>query len=352
MELRFPKRSGIRGFLDGLVCFVIWHYLVWGLFFAFGVIPAAFYFLGARICGYAGLLYFLQLLIYRPHLKRGLEPDFLWHWFLFNPILNGIMHHLDGTLIREMDDSKMTKSKSSEDGTRNTSESFLFAWEPHGIMGLCRCGSGGSGWPALFPNLFPRWGAFGKGFYIPGVREFSLICGCVDAGRPTLNKVAKESIHLIPGGVREMVLTDPDSTVTKIPLKDRKGFVKLAVEKNLRLVPVFCFGEKWCYHRVLVRPAWLRKWLLKNQLTPTLLLGRWNTLMPFTDRKMAWVFGKPIEVENRDIDSVHAEYLSELERIFEQYKARFGYAAEEKVEFVTVAEAFASGVVEDEKKKS
>ena len=48
---------------------------------------------------------------------------------------------------------------------------------------------------------------------------------------------------LIPGGTRELMLTDGHSTTTKLVLLGRKGFVKLAIRQGLQLVPGFCFGE-------------------------------------------------------------------------------------------------------------
>ena len=48
-----------------------------------------------------------------------------------------------------------------------------------------------------------------------------MLVGALDVGKRTLSKL-KDPIALIPGGVREMVLTDSESKVTKLLLKDRK----------------------------------------------------------------------------------------------------------------------------------
>ena len=64
------------------------------------------------------------------------------------------------------------------------------------------------------------------------MREFSLSCGCLDAGRPTLTRAIErgENIMLLPGGSKELLLTDGTSTATQLVLLERTGFVRLAIE--------------------------------------------------------------------------------------------------------------------------
>ena len=65
-------------------------------------------------------------------------------------------------------------------------------------------------WRTLFPRISARWGSFGGAFLIPGVREFSLCCGCLDASKRVMEGAIRrgENIMLIPGGTRELLLTD------------------------------------------------------------------------------------------------------------------------------------------------
>ena len=49
--------------------------------------------------------------------------------------------------------------------------------------------------------------------------------------------------------VTQIFTTDPNSTVTTLVLKQRKGFIKLALRSGAALVPVFVFAEKWCAQR-------------------------------------------------------------------------------------------------------
>jgi 2-acylglycerol O-acyltransferase 2 len=49
------------------------------------------------------------------------------------------------------------------------------------------------------------------------------------------------SVSLVPGGIAEMFLWEEDREVIKV--LDRKGFVRLAVEQGVPLVPVYHFGN-------------------------------------------------------------------------------------------------------------
>ena len=108
--------------------------------------------------------------------------------------------------------------------------------------------------------------SFGAAFFIPGVREFSLCCGCLDASKSVLTRAIverKENIILLPGGEKEMMLTDGSSKVTKLVLGERTGFVRLAITHGMSLVPGFCFGEKWVHEAVRL-PTPVRSFLYKR----------------------------------------------------------------------------------------
>ena len=224
---------------------------------------------------------------------------------------------------------------------------------PHGVFGVCRAFSGGTLWRSLYPGVDARWGSFGGAFRLPGVREFSLSCGCLDAGRPTLTRAIQrgENIMLLPGGSKELLLTDGASTTTQLVLLDRTGFVRLAIEHGLDLVPGFCFGEKWVHDRVLL-PAPLRRQLYRRfRLAGAVLIGRWGTFLgkvTSADGKplsLGHVWGAPIRVTRQAeptaacIAEVHAAFVGEVRRIFDTYKSRFGYADGETLELVSAKSA-------------
>lgn len=63
--------------------------------------------------------------------------------------------------------------------------------------------------------------------------------GCLLSLVPALT--LQGSVSLVPGGIAEMFLWEENREVIKI--LDRKGFVRIAVEQGVPLVPVYHFGN-------------------------------------------------------------------------------------------------------------
>ena len=279
-------------------------------------------------------IYIASIVVYKPHLGRG----WYFHWFLYGVFTDWVLGYYGAECIREGPPLDPKKA-------------YLFAMSPHGVFGVCRAFSGGSLWRKLYPGIAARWASFGAAFFIPGVREFSLCCGCLDASRSVLTRAIKrgENIILLPGGEKEMMRTDGASTETQLVINDRKGFVRLAVTHGMELVPGFCFGEKWVHDTVLL-PKPVRSYLYKRfRLAGVLLKGRWWTFLgklhkpDGTPIRMGFVWGKPIPMLAEDdelsfeerVDKVHAQYMAAVQDLFERHKARFGYSSEERLALVS-----------------
>lgn len=275
--------------------------------------------------------YLAQLLLYRPHLGRGWPAA-----VLYSRLSDYVAHYYDATCVRE--------------GPKlDSSRKYLFAMYPHGVYGVCRAFTGGQQlWGTLYPGITVRWGSFGMAFYLPGIREFSLLCGCLDASKPVLTRAIKrgENIALLPGGLDEMALTDGMSKDTT--LVARKGFVALAIEHGMDIVPGFCFGEKWI-HKTVQLPGPIARFLRRRQMSGTTLKGRGPTFLGFLGVPLGYVWAEPIRVKKMDpsenkayVDEVFAQVEASLKDIFERYGERFGYGPEETLSMVSVDEAKAA----------
>ena len=276
--------------------------------------------------------YITSLFVYKPHKGSGWP----FEWFLYSPVVDLVLGYYGARMIREGPPLDPTKR-------------YLFAMSPHGVFGVCRAFSGGRCWTSLCAGVTARWGSFSGAFAIPGVREFSLCCGCLDASRSVLSRAVGrgENIMLLPGGEKEMMLTDGNSNITQLVLAERKGFVRLAITHGLQLVPGFCFGEKWVHEAVRL-PGPIRSFLYRHfRIAGVVLIGRWWTFLGQVRRpdgspiSLGFVWGAPIPVRHETqpsdeyVDEVHAAFVAAITDLFERHKRGFGYPADESLGIVS-----------------
>eukprot|EP00164_Ancoracysta_twista_P002183 GFYU01002882.1.p1 GENE.GFYU01002882.1~~GFYU01002882.1.p1 ORF type:complete len:388 (+),score=115.21 GFYU01002882.1:176-1339(+) len=308
--------------VDDAYLFVLIHYLWWG-----AAAGAALYAAWTQL-SYGPYIVTLLIACYMPSFLNGdqLKGGRQWDAFRRHPVWHRMQRYASLTVIREEE--------------LDASKQHMFGWHPHGILILSRLVTYGGLWERLFPGMEARALGASPMFYIPGAREICLWMGAIDASKKSAQKAIadKQNIIVFPGGSKEIFKTLPNSPVTPLVLKERKGFVKLAMENGMPLVPVFVFGEKWMYNVVDI-PAPIRQWFLRNLLTPLILFwGRGFTWMPLR-APLSAVFGKAMHVEKNpspsqeEIDAVHSAYMMEVQRLFHKYKGRFGYSDEETLEF-------------------
>ena len=109
-------------------------------------------------------------------------------------------------------------------------------------------------------------------------------------------------------------------------LKDRAGFVKLALQHGYKLQPAYVFGEADLYHNVRGFHK-LRFWLNKYNIPTIVPFGKWwCPLLPRHDVGVHTVIGKAIELprieqpSREDVAKWHALYIEELQALFDRHK--------------------------------
>lgn len=80
-------------------------------------------------------------------------------------------------------------------------------------------------------------------FWLPVVREMLLLLGVRDASRPNLQRLLREgySVAICPGGIWEQVNTSEFEE--KHYCQRGLGFLRLAMEAGVPLLPLYTFGE-------------------------------------------------------------------------------------------------------------
>lgn len=265
--------------------------------------------------------------------------------------------------------------KLAADGNYSPHRQYMFGFHPHGILFLgpsTMCFNIDTHFPGIKLNHLMS----SSSFIAPIFRQFIFWIGGIPVSREAAKKAVKggNSLSLVPGGLAEMILADPrprkleqseldkaifaehnlpsdlilsddpsspssarksvDNSSAKktvvLYMQRRKGFIKLALELGLDMVPVFTFGELENYNQVRWGLGWRMKISRMLKLPLIFIYGKFG-LVPFSG-PMAVVVGKPIKVEQNDepsdavIDFYHKKYLAELSAIFEENKAKHGHA--------------------------
>ncbi|KEH40833.1 diacylglycerol O-acyltransferase 2D [Medicago truncatula] len=206
-------------------------------------------------------------------------------------------------------------------------QSYVFAYEPHSVFPF--------GIFALLDNVdFPipniRFLVSSSVFYIPFLRQVWIWLGFTSVDKKNLISLleAGNSCMLVPGGNRETLFMEHG--FENVFLKERRGFVRIAMEMGHPLVPVFCFGQTKTYKWWKV-PGKLIENIARSLKTIQLIF--WGVLgspIPFKNPLYVAV-GRPIQVEKileptrEQVAKVHSEFLEALQDLFERHKTQAGY---------------------------
>ncbi|CAI7804449.1 unnamed protein product [Closterium sp. NIES-54] len=114
-------------------------------------------------------------------------------------------------------------------------------------------------------------------------------------------------------------------------IRQRFGFIRLALQHGVPLLPCFVFGQTSAYRWWRPEGAWYRWVARRLGFAPILFWGMWGSPIPFRT-PLIIVIGTPIGQGDPDpnpskerVAAVHAEYVSALERLFLDYRAEAGY---------------------------
>ncbi|KAH8316515.1 hypothetical protein KR067_009345 [Drosophila pandora] len=232
---------------------------------------------------------------------------------------------------------------------------YILASFPHGILGTgigINMGVEISKWLELFPQVRPKLGTLDQHFHVPFMREVLRCWGLVSVSKEALLRMLSRSndpkhkdnsdgftsnaVAILVGGAQEAMDSHPGQYI--LTLKNRKGFVKMAIRTGSSIVPTFSFGEVDIYDQVENPPnSKLRRFQnAVKKLTgvsPIIPKGRgiFNYsfgILPYRGR-IVQVVGAPIDVIKSDqpdsayVDEIHGKVIEALEKIFKDYKDKY-----------------------------
>jgi 2-acylglycerol O-acyltransferase 2 len=231
---------------------------------------------------------------------------------------------------------------------------YIFGYHPHGVISVgavINFGTYATGFDDLFPGIDLRLCTLAGNFQLPLSREMLLALGMQDASKESLGHNLSQpnrSMMLVVGGAAESLEASPAKN--QLILKERKGFVKMALKTGASLVPVYSFGENDIFEAVKLEGRWKRwqMWLQKKcgfalplffgrALTGGLAhrLFRVNTgSFPFRT-PIHSVVGAPLEVprkfteeeieaeDGKLLDDYHQRYIDGLSALHDKWRPVF-----------------------------
>ncbi|XP_078064484.1 diacylglycerol O-acyltransferase 2-like, partial [Mustelus asterias] len=223
---------------------------------------------------------------------------------------------------------------------------YVLGYHPHGIMcvgAFCNFCTEATDFSKTFPGITPHTATLNGLFHLPIYRDYLLSGGGRSVSRSSLGYILTQSgtgnaaVVVVGGAAESMRGSQGEHSLI---LKNRKGFIRIALTHGADLVPVYSFGENDIFDQVVLEPgSWMKHLQLIFQkymgFAPCLLKGRgllfrssWG-LMPYAKPVMT-VVGKPIPVTQisnpteEDIDGYHAKYVEALTRLFHTHKQEYG----------------------------
>ncbi|KAJ8971207.1 hypothetical protein NQ314_000809, partial [Rhamnusium bicolor] len=186
-------------------------------------------------------------------------------------------------------------------------------------------------------------------FKLPFIRDLLLGMGGISSSANAINYVLSRPsgghlCALVVGGASEALYSRPGCYI--LNLKNRKGFVKLALQNGAPLVPVFSFGETDLYDqlegpRIRSFQKFVQKW---TRFAPIIPIGRFG-IIPYRrvvttvgnfSKSIFFPVGFPLEIpkiinpKKEEIDEYHAKFVEKLTELFEEQKYNYLEKPEDK----------------------
>ena len=212
----------------------------------------------------------------------------------------------------------------------------MFAYHPHGHVGA-----------GLFIGMHTNACKFNEIYgekrltmvsnyllFYPIIGFFAHLIGFIQASKEMVNKAFRNgyNILVIPGGVREQYVNGRDRKAIRLVLKNRKGFIRLAIQNGAEIVPCFGFGETQMYSEAAFLSDTRHSIYERFHIPTALPVGKYNSLFPHTPKEginvvcgKGFILPKIKEPEDYIVDAYHAKYIKELKRLYNQHKERYNH---------------------------
>ncbi|KAJ8275480.1 hypothetical protein COCON_G00072320 [Conger conger] len=184
-------------------------------------------------------------------------------------------------------------------------------------------------------------------FRLPLYRDYVMSAGMCPVSRPSLQWLLSRSgvgnvVVIVIGGATESLSSAPG--VNTVVMRQRKGFVRLALEYGADLVPVYSFGENEVFRQVLFSEGSVMRALQTTfkkvmGFAPCLFIGQSWGVLPYRV-PITTVVGSPITVPQVScpteemVDQYHQLYMEALSQLFHTHKTSCGLSHTHQLQII------------------
>ncbi|KAJ8605536.1 hypothetical protein CTAYLR_000090 [Chrysophaeum taylorii] len=243
-----------------------------------------------------------------------------------------------GELLYELFDVRTNLKASMVDEWHEEGDRYILGMHPHGIIPLqtllwcafchqyLRPGPNRSG-----PTMYGFGGMATVLTRLPVLRTILGWLSGRSADYKTLKKgiLSGKNLYMLPGGLAEIFTAQPGHDVAV--WRPRRGLCRLALETGARLVPLYVFGGNDFFDQLATSDSLIARFSRKYKMSLTLYWGYLGLPIPYQPPNgVVIAFGNPLPSRRvdhptpADIDTLHAAYEAELQRVFDLYKKPAG----------------------------
>ncbi|KAJ0394416.1 hypothetical protein ATCC90586_003913 [Pythium insidiosum] len=232
-------------------------------------------------------------------------------------IIETVSKYFDGKIIRE--------------APLDPKQHYIMGFHPHGIMATTAMWIQFSQvWRDTFPGVHAHILSASVLHQIPWSRDVLQYFGAREVTRQafSLTLEEKKSVMLVPGGQAEMLEQQSGQREVRI-YTHHKGFIRLAIEYGVPLVPILSFKEGETMDNV--KAPIVQRWFVRKLAFPFPYFPYGRFLLPIPRKiSLAVAVGAPLHVEQKskptaeDVDAVHAQYFARIREMFEKHKDEAG----------------------------